>query len=97
MNRVGPPIPDHKDCDNCWKNYPQSRYPNWTTVQVKKCNIAEAIGRPQSKPCVSHFVDVDDQGHFIDVEKFEARPGKEESTWESLLAIEVSLSFFIKR
>ena len=100
MNRVGPLIPDlclHENCDNCWRDYPQSRYPNWTATQMKKCKIADVIGRTQSKPCVSHYVDVDDKGYFINVEKFEAKPEEAEKTWESLLAIEVSLSFFIMR
>ena len=100
MNRVGSPIPDrclHENCNNCWRDYPQSCYPNWTTTQMKKCKIADAIGRTQSKPCVSHFVDVDDKGHFINVDKFEAKPEEAESTWKSLLDMKVSLSFFIMR
>jgi len=64
---------------------------------MKKCKIADAIGRTQSKPCVSHYVDVDDKGHFINVEKFEAKPEEAESTWKSLLDMKVSLSFFIMR
>ena len=98
MEGGGPPIPDlcdHENCDNCWRNYPQSCYPNWTAAQVKKSKIADAIRSTQSKPCVSHYVDVDDKGHFINVEKFKAKPEEEESTWRSLLAIKVSLSFFI--
>jgi len=41
---------------------------------MKKCKIADAIGQTQSKACVSHFVNVDDKGYFINVEKFEAKP-----------------------
>ena len=98
MEGGGPPIPDlclYENCDNCWRNYPQSCYPNWTAAQVKKSKIADAIRSTQSKPCISHYVDVDDKGHFINVEKFKAKPEEEESTWRSLLAIKVSLSFFI--
>jgi len=77
MNCVGSPIPDlclHENCDNCWRDYPQLRYPNWTATQMKKCKIADAIGQTQSKACVFHFVNVDDKGYFINVEKFEAKP-----------------------
>jgi len=93
MNGDGPPIPvlcPHEDCNNCWRSYPQSRYPNWTASQMEKCKITEAIRRTQSNPCVSHHVDVDDRGYFINVEKFEANPGEAETTWKNLLAIGVN-------
>lgn len=86
----------HKNC-NCWQEYPQSYYPKWTAEVLEKCNITEAIGRTQFEPCIFHYFDVDVKGHFTSVEKFEAKPGEAESTWKSLLAIEVSWSFFIKR
>ena len=97
MDSGGPFIPklcSHENCDNCWSNYPQSRYPNWTAAQVKKSKIAEAIRRQQHDPCVSYYVDVDDRGHFMNVENFEAGPGEVENTWKSLLAIRVSLFLY---
>ena len=100
MNGGGPPIPDlclHENCNNCWRNYPQSRYPNWTAEQVKKSKIADAVERTQSKACISHYVDVDDKGHFINVEKFEAKPAEAEKTWKSLLDMKVNLSLLCER
>ncbi|KAF5350704.1 hypothetical protein D9756_008754 [Leucocoprinus leucothites] len=85
-----PPICTHEDCDNCWKGYPQSRYPNWTCAQVNKSKISEAIKRPQDEDCLSRYVDVDDKGHFNTAKKLVAKPGMAEDTWKMLLAIHVS-------
>ncbi|KAJ3563227.1 hypothetical protein NP233_g9075 [Leucocoprinus birnbaumii] len=91
MDGGGPPIPEHcshDNCDNCWRGYPQSRYPNWTRSQVEKCLIAEAIKRPPTGTCISHYVDVDDNGHFKTAKSFVADPRMAEDTWKKLLAIE---------
>ncbi|KAF8963414.1 hypothetical protein BDZ97DRAFT_1919846 [Flammula alnicola] len=50
-----PPLCDHKYCAGCWKEYPQSRFPNWTKRQVQKSKIADAIANVYcdgSKPCI---------------------------------------------
>jgi hypothetical protein len=64
-----PPVPPHCDhtfCDGeCWKKYPQSRYPNWTRRQVKKSKILKAIeDYDRDRPCKLYYVDVDNQGRF---------------------------------
>jgi len=61
---------------------------------VEKSKIDGAIKQTQLT-CVSYSVDVDDRGYFINAKKFKAKPGEAEDTWKSLLAISVSLSFFI--
>lgn len=93
MDGGAPPIPElctHEDCDNCWTGYPESRFPNWTRSQVEKSKIAEAIRRPQSGNCISHYLDIDDNGVFRNTGKFVAKPGMEDETWKDLLAMKVS-------
>lgn len=88
MKAEEPPIPDvcnHKECNDCWKEYPGSRFPNWTDSQVKKSKIAEAITRESKKTCVCHRVDIDNQGHFRNADTVNAEPGLETETWQSFL------------
>ncbi|KAF8635607.1 hypothetical protein AX15_000247 [Amanita polypyramis BW_CC] len=71
LNCNTPPIPkdcDHKSCQgDCWKGYPQSRFPNWTAGQVEKCKIREAIDKcDPSLQCLIYLVDVDKSGIFSD-------------------------------
>src|SRR2546421_71712 len=54
------PIPalcDHRDCGHdCWKNYPQSRFPNWTRRQVKKSKILKAVEEyDRALPCKLYY------------------------------------------
>lgn len=69
-----PPVPaicDHTNCgDACWKNYPQSRFPNWTRRQVKKSKILKAVEEyDRDRPCRLFYVDVDDQGKFSNADE----------------------------
>jgi len=59
---------DHTACNGvCWKNYPQSRFPNWTLNQVKKSKIHDAItDYDRTKKCVIYKLDVDKEGIFHD-------------------------------
>ncbi|KAF8153212.1 hypothetical protein B0H34DRAFT_820059 [Crassisporium funariophilum] len=83
-----PPICDHKaaTCQNCWKGYPQSRFPNWTRRQVLKSKIWNAIHNyRQDQPCVCYQVDVDLNGLFVNREPIKAHYGEEDATWNSLV------------
>ena len=68
-----PPIPDrcqHADCEGtCWKNYPSSRFPNWTSSQVKRSQIQKVIGDPSrfDNVCKIYAADVDTKGYFSNV------------------------------
>lgn len=67
-----PPVPElcsHADCgDECWKNYPKSRFPNWTKRQVKKSKILKAVEEYNpNQECKLYYVDVDDRGRFSNV------------------------------
>ncbi len=69
LNSDAPPVPedcDHKDCQGrCWKEYPQSRFPNWSHNQVTRSGIRDAIdGYDRSKKCVIYKLDVDSSGIF---------------------------------
>ena len=69
LNTEAPPVPedcDHADCDGeCWKGYPQSRFPNWTPSQVERCKIRDAITKyDRTKQCVIYKLDVDKHGIF---------------------------------
>ena len=71
LNSEAPPVPedcDHKDCQGrCWKEYPQSRFPNWTSRQVKKCGIHDAIvNYDRSKRCKLYKLDVERSSLFCD-------------------------------
>ncbi|KAF9444895.1 hypothetical protein P691DRAFT_735815 [Macrolepiota fuliginosa MF-IS2] len=92
MNGGAPPIPELCDhgaaCNNCWRGYPESRFPNWTRAQVKKSRIADAVARVQETDCICHHVDVDVDGIFRNAEGFIAMPGQAESTWKDILRIE---------
>ena len=51
------------ECRNdCWKKYPQSRFPNWTPSQVSRSKIEEALVK--KRPCTIYQVDIDPEGHF---------------------------------
>lgn len=93
MDGGAPPIPelcDHKSCQNCWTGYPESRFPNWTSSQVKKSRIADAVQEEQSKSCISYHVDIDSNGYFRNADKFIVEPGTARETWQRMLNSKVS-------
>ncbi|KAF8997736.1 hypothetical protein BDQ17DRAFT_1544284 [Cyathus striatus] len=84
-----PPVPedcDHSACGGkCWREYPKSRFPNWTEGQVKKSGIWEAIHQyDKSKPCVIHHVDVNDKGLFADP-GFMTDNNDNDRTWKTIM------------
>ena len=89
-----PPVPlpcDHQSCDNCWKGYPQSLFPNWTPAQVKKSRISEAIkDYPRDVACIIHHVDVDDNGFFRDAGKHFATQSTIKESWNAIVKSRVS-------
>ncbi|KAK2463952.1 hypothetical protein APHAL10511_004003 [Amanita phalloides] len=91
LETEAPPVP--KDCDHtgcgrgCWEEYPQSRFPNWTKSQVKKCKIYDAIHNDDDKICVIHKLDVNKKGIFYDADKFKFRKPDEaqlDEEWDRL-------------
>lgn len=82
---------DHQGCDNCWKDYPQSLFPNWTPAQIKKSKIGIAIqDYPRDVPCVIHHVDVDDNGHFRDSNKHVTTESTIKESWDRTVRARVS-------
>ncbi|KAF8623759.1 hypothetical protein AX15_006201 [Amanita polypyramis BW_CC] len=76
LNTKSPPVPkdcDHKTCEGkCWREYPQSRFPNWTQSQVQKCKIADVVESVNpKKKCILYKLDVDKQGIFHDAQRME--------------------------
>jgi hypothetical protein len=102
LNTDLPPVPkncDHTTCDGiCWKGYPQSRFPNWTPRQVKKCKIQSAIDEYDAdKKCVIHKLDVNKLGIFLDAGTSEMTDDKKrmEEQWKQF--IEEKVHFFTGR
>ena len=92
-----PPVPtpcDHKeDCNNCWKDYPKSLFPNWATAQVKKSKMIIAINDyRRDVVCIIHHVDVDDNGCFRDAGKHFSTESTIEESWDSIAKFRVSIS-----
>lgn len=89
-----PPVPsqcDHRACNNCWKEYPQSLFPNWAPPQVKKSKISMAINDyPRNVDCIIHHVDVDDNGYFRDAGKHFAKESTIKDSWDKILRSRVS-------
>ncbi|EKM78431.1 hypothetical protein AGABI1DRAFT_129541 [Agaricus bisporus var. burnettii JB137-S8] len=85
-----PPLCDHTLCGgSCWKNYPESRFPNWTEHQVEKCDIQRIIKKRD--PCRLHVVDVDKEGIFtIPLENgvMEVTQKNIEQSWKAFVANE---------
>ena len=78
---------DHKSCKGkCWKGYPQSRFPNWTSCQVKKCGIYDAIENfDRSKKCKLYKLDVEKSGLFYDAGPATIKSdGDGDSAWNQL-------------
>ena len=97
-----PPIPARcphdSSCNNCWRGYPQSRFPNWTYSQVVKSKIQKALTEyNRDEPCFLYRVDVNSQGIFSDVDTIVAEFGKEEEVWQTLIHSQVrSVSFMVE-
>jgi hypothetical protein len=94
LNTPKPPVPtacDHQPCNNCWKDYPQSLFPNWTPAQVKKSKINIAIhDYRRDVPCIIHKFDVDDNGYFRDPGKQLATESTIKESWDEILQSRVS-------
>ena len=92
-----PPVPspcDHQACNNCWKEYPQSLFPNWTAAQVKKSKINIAINDyRRDVPCIIHHVDVDNNGYFRDAGKHFATESTIKESWDAIVKSQVSTIF----
>jgi hypothetical protein len=87
---------DHQACNNCWKEYPQSLFPNWTPRQVKKSKINIAINDYQRDvACVIHHVDVDDNGYFRDVSKLFATESTIKEDWDRIVESRVSTHLIV--
>jgi hypothetical protein len=84
-----PPVPsvcDHRNCNDCWRDYPQSLFPNWTSAQVKKSKLGKAIKHyPRDVPCIIHYVNVDDNGYFIDAGKYVATESNIKESWDRIV------------
>ena len=90
-----PPPCDHQDC-NCWKDYPKSLFPNWTSAQVKKSKISIAINDyRRDVACIIYHVDVDDSGRFRDAGKFVATESTIKQSWDRIVESQVSAISFI--
>ncbi|KAF9048217.1 hypothetical protein BDZ89DRAFT_1057791, partial [Hymenopellis radicata] len=73
-----PPIPDfcdHSDCEGrCWKDYPASRFPNWTPSQVAKSRIVNV-----------YIVDVNVRGLFLKADTETIREENKQAFWEYII------------
>ncbi|TFK26626.1 hypothetical protein FA15DRAFT_588079 [Coprinopsis marcescibilis] len=88
LQNDAPPIPEkcaHVDCE-CWKGYPQSRFPNWTERQVRKSKIWDAIHDYKADlECIIYRCDVDTKGIFRDPGLLEAPAGQEGHVWNTVI------------
>jgi hypothetical protein len=86
-----PSVCNHRDCNDCWKGYPQSLFPNWTPAQVTKSKISRAIKDYQRDvACIIHYVNVDDNGYFIDAGKYVATESNIRESWHTIVESRVS-------
>ena len=98
---IAPPIPelcDHSPerCDRCWTRYPQSLFPNWTEVQVRKAKIYDAIhSYSKTKPCICYRLDVDDHGVFTRPKEVVVAHGDEDRMWDYLVREQVRGVVFV--
>ncbi|KAF7329843.1 hypothetical protein MKEN_00247700 [Mycena kentingensis (nom. inval.)] len=94
LNSELPPIPpycDHSTCEGrCWKDYPQSRFPNWTSSQLRRSRIQKAVNDNRS-PATIYYVDVDNKGVFTDSGKFVSTDPSETSEEDAHVAPEERL------
>ncbi|KAF7343483.1 hypothetical protein MVEN_01781200 [Mycena venus] len=90
LDSPAPPIPepcDHKTCEGqCWKEYPQSRFPNWTPSQVRRSRIHRAITEHnKTAPSTIYHVDVDSNGFFTDSGTYVITDDTKEDFWNALV------------
>ncbi|KAJ7057068.1 cora-like Mg2+ transporter protein-domain-containing protein [Mycena amicta] len=84
-----PPVPppcDHTTCEGrCWKDYPQSRFPNWTPSQIRRSRIHKAITDDnKSRAAAIYYVDVSTEGVFKDSGKFVAGSTTDDAAVEEM-------------
>lgn len=84
------PIPDkceHEGSNcSCWRNYPSSRFPNWTPEQVRKAGITAAIdGDDHTGICTIYRCDVDTDGLFKDPGSRTTEGQTEDDMWKEML------------
>ncbi|KJA16341.1 hypothetical protein HYPSUDRAFT_147866, partial [Hypholoma sublateritium FD-334 SS-4] len=78
-----PPLCEHKNCENCYVGYPQSRFPNWSHPQVVKSRIYHAIHEyNRHKPCNLYRLDVANDGVFSNPGPLVAAYGHDSAVWE---------------
>jgi hypothetical protein len=98
LETAEPPVPERCDhnpanCNKCWKEYPQSLFPNWTKRQVGKAKIYGAVHNySRNKPCICYRVDVNDKGLFTHTKEMIAEHGDEDETWNKMIQEQVSCS-----
>ncbi|KAF8809597.1 hypothetical protein BYT27DRAFT_7187347 [Phlegmacium glaucopus] len=85
-----PSLCDHQTCNDCWKGYPQSLFPNWTPAQVKKSKISIAIKHyRRNDPCIIHHVDVDENGYFRDADRYFTTEATIKEAWTRIVGTRV--------
>ncbi|KAG6835646.1 hypothetical protein H0H93_016234 [Arthromyces matolae] len=91
LESESPPVPDfcnHVEC-SCWEDYPQSRFPNWTSSQRERSRIADAIvNYNREAPCKIYHVDVNNKGLFTSPGKIEFNVNGEDAAWTTMLRTE---------
>ncbi|KAK7441992.1 hypothetical protein VKT23_016270 [Stygiomarasmius scandens] len=88
LTSVAPPIPplcNHDNCGGCWRGYPQSRFPNWTSSQVRRSGIHKAVhDYNREQTCKIYHVDVDNRGLFNDAGITSVTEESQNEYWEQL-------------
>ncbi|KAF8181582.1 hypothetical protein BJ912DRAFT_979394 [Pholiota molesta] len=77
---------DHKqtpDQEVCWCKYPQSFYPNWTPRQQKKAKLTKILERRMER-CTIHYLDVNQDGSFVDAGTREVTDRTVDSHWKAI-------------
>lgn len=96
-----PPVPglcDHNICGgSCWRDYPKSRFPNWTDSQVERSGIAAAIREHNgTSPCTIYHVDIDERGKFMDREKLSTKEINNDELWQVIIEAQVGMDFVLR-
>ncbi|KIK67895.1 hypothetical protein GYMLUDRAFT_155325 [Collybiopsis luxurians FD-317 M1] len=88
LNTPLPPVPplcDHKDCGGCWREYPQSRFPNWTSGQVQRAGISQVIHNyDRHATCTIYYANVDTGGLFTNDDKEVIGEGNKDEFWKQI-------------
>lgn len=72
-------------CNDCWNQYPQSLFPNWTKPQQLKSRIGRIIEGRQSGPCNLYRVDVLESGEFGPAAAHIVEKGTQEHFWDTIM------------